>query len=273
MSRIRLDKLLVKKGLASDQSNAAVLIESGVILVNGAIQKSTNSFVETGSAIEFVPEKPKYVSRGGYKLEKALEYFNISPMGKRCLDIGASTGGFTDCLLKNGAEHVVALDVGHGQLDLSIRNDPKVTVLEKTNAKKLTPELIGGLCQLAVMDVSFTSVIPLIDSVVSCLETVSFIVLIKPQFEVDQKQIDARGIVNDPQAHKSCIEKVIGSLNNDLQASDLCVSPIKGTKGNTEYLCLIEAKQDRWQQDLNALDDRIDEVVKQALSSDEETHD
>lgn len=270
MSRIRLDKLLVKRKIVLSEDQARELIENGLILVNGATQTSPASFVDNASAIEFVQEKSKYVSRGGFKLEKALELFQINPAEKRCLDIGASTGGFTDCLLQAGAMHVVSVDVGHGQIDLSLRSDPRVSVLEKTNARSITTENIGGFCELGVMDVSFTSVIGLIGPIVSCLNPVELIVLIKPQFECDQKDIDSRGIVNNPTAHIDCINKIISSLDKNLVLCELAVSPIKGTKGNIEYLALIKEQQ----AGVDAIDEsRIEQVVNSAFALPEELND
>ncbi len=263
MARIRLDKLLVKRKIAETDQAAQELISQGVVLVNGSVQKSAASFVDGGCAIEFVPEKSLYVSRGGLKLEHALEVFHISPQGKRCLDIGASTGGFTDCLLRHGASSVVAVDVGHGQLDLSLRNDERVSVFEKTNAKSLTPELIGGTCELGVADVSFTSIIPLINPVVTCLDPIEIIVLIKPQFECEQRHIDSRGIVTDPAAHRACIAHVRDALAPGLIMKELDVSPIKGGKGNIEYLCLITLPGPGQR---NVADSRIEEVVTGAFA-------
>lgn len=264
MARIRLDKLLVKRDIANTQEHAREIINSGLLLVNGSVQKSTESFVDPGSAIEFVPEKPKFVSRGGLKLEKALREFALDVQDKRCLDIGASTGGFTDCLLQNGASHVVALDVGHGQLDLGLRQSNKATVIEKTNAKVISPELIGGKCSLATMDVSFTSVIALIDPVVSCLHEVKLVILIKPQFECEQKDINSRGIVTDTSAHYRCIENIMDSLDQSLVMTKICTSPIKGAKGNIEYLCLVENVQDDRQ---NIKPDRIKAIINEAFEA------
>ena len=273
MARIRLDKLLVKRNMSESPEEAAELISSGQILVNGSVQKSTASFVDNASAVEFVPERSRYVSRGGFKLEHALSSFAISTQGKRCLDIGASTGGFTDCLLQHGAAHVVALDVGHGQIDSSLRNDDRVSVFEKTNARAITPQSIGGMCSLGVADVSFTSIVPLIDPVTACLEPVEFIILIKPQFECDQRDIDSRGVVTRPGAHKDCIVRVRDSLSSLLSMVDIAVSPIKGAKGNSEYLCLIKSNEFAGPGPAKVDDSRIESVVAQALAPPEETHD
>lgn len=245
MARIRLDNMVLKRKLADSLVTAQELIKSGKILVNGSVQLSANSFVEIGSAIEVTPEKSKYVSRGGLKLEHALAEFNIDPTGKRCLDIGASTGGFSDCLLQARAKHVVALDVGHGQLDLSLRNNENITVIEKTNAKDIDEEMIGGKCQLGVMDVSFTSVSRLIESVAKCLEPKEMVVLIKPQFECEPKFVDSRGVVNDANAQIECIINVQKNLPTGLVLLGLAASPIKGAKGNIEFLAyLTDAKHE-----------------------------
>lgn len=262
MARIRLDKLLVKRGFAKDVDQASELIRSGAILVNGSSQTSVHSFIDPGDAIALAKQKPKFVSRGGLKLEKGLSSFEIDVHDKICLDIGASTGGFTDCLLRYGAKQVFAVDVGHGQLDQAIRLNNQVTVLEKTNAKDLTSEILGTKCDLAVMDVSFTSVVPLIEPVIECLSNKELIVLIKPQFECIQSQIDSRGVVTSKSAHVEAIEKVMKNLKSGLQMQLLDFSPIKGAKGNIEYLCLIVDEQNRE----NALDKtRIEQVVEQAF--------
>lgn len=260
MPRIRLDKLLQKRQIAKDSDHARNLIENNKVLVNGSIQTSWNSFVDAGSSVEISKEKQKYVSRGGLKLEKALETFEIDVRNLRCLDVGSSTGGFTDCLLQNGAQHVVCVDVGSGQLELSIREDPRVTVLERTNAKVITPDLIGGLCDLAVMDVSFTSTLPIILPVSQCLvpEDIRVVVLIKPQFEVDQKYIDAKGIVRLTKAHKDAINKVKNGLPKTLEMVALEKSPITGAKGNVEYLAYIKSSANGQ----TAIDEpRIDQVI------------
>ncbi len=261
MARIRLDKIVLKRNLAETIEESLTLIESGKILVNGSVQTSPKSFVDMGCAIEFIPEKSKFVSRGGLKLEHALKEFRIDPNGKRCLDIGASTGGFTDCLLSYGANHVVALDVGHGQLDLSMRNNPNVTVLERTNAKDINVEMIGGICQLGVMDVSFTSILRLIKPVVNCLVPKELVVLIKPQFECEPKFINSRGIVTEPKAQIDCIRNIAQSLPEGLEVSNIVVSPIKGAKGNIEFLALIRASQNNG----SSIDQaRIESVVNSA---------
>lgn len=277
MTRIRLDKLLVKRNMAENYEDAAKLISTGQILVNGSAQTSVVSYVDNASAIEYMPVKSRYVSRGGFKLEHALTRFAISPEGKRCLDIGASTGGFTDCLLQHGAAHVVALDVGHGQIDASLRNDDRVSVFEKTNARTITPQSIGGMCTLGVADVSFTSIIPLINPVAGCLDPVEFIALIKPQFECDQRDIDSRGVVTRPHAHRDCIVRVRDSLSSRLSMVDIVLSPIKGAKGNSEYLCLIVdnnfAGSDPAKEPPIVDDSRIESVVARAFETPEETHD
>jgi len=263
MARIRLDKMVLKRNFAETQEEALRLIESGNIFVNGSVQKSAHSFVDSGSAIELAPSKPQYVSRGGLKLERALAEFEIDPFEKRCLDIGASTGGFTDCLLQKGASHVVALDVGHGQIDSSFRQDARVTVLEKTNAKDIDVNVIGGICQLGVMDVSFTSVSRLLEPVARCLEPKELVVLIKPQFECEPKYVDSRGIVKDQDAQVKCIEKIRDSLPLNLELVGLIASPIKGAKGNIEFLAHLSEPQNH----LKSIDSaRIDGIVRNAVA-------
>jgi 23S rRNA (cytidine1920-2'-O)/16S rRNA (cytidine1409-2'-O)-methyltransferase len=258
MARIRLDKLLVKRNFAPDVEQATELIESGAILVNGSVQSSPASFIDAGDAIELKKQANKYVSRGGLKLEKALNVFDISLDGKRCLDVGASTGGFTDCMLEHGASHVVAIDVGKGQLDDKIRHHQDVTIFEKFNAKDLTEDLIGGPCDFAAMDVSFTSIVGLMTPIASVLLTTDIVALIKPQFEVENKYIDTKGIVKDPQVHRDCISRIHERLSQ-FSLHQLDFSPITGTKGNIEFLAHFVAS------DFPAIDQsRIDECVEEA---------
>lgn len=270
MSRIRLDKLLVKRKMADDIASATELISSGAILVNGASQSSPASFVDSGSAIELVPEAKKYVSRGGFKLVHALDAFSISPKNKRCLDVGASTGGFTDCLLQSGAMHVVAVDVGKGQLDDSIRHHADVTIFEKLNAKGLNPELIGGSCELAVIDVSFTSVVPLLPAIINCLEPVEIIALIKPQFEVGQSDINNQGIVTSAQVHESCIQEFRDAIAPELVMTALEFSPITGAKGNIEFLGHLVASSTNAESVSNS---RINECIQSAHATLRKPHD
>ncbi|MFN8015113.1 MAG: TlyA family RNA methyltransferase [Acidimicrobiia bacterium] len=258
MPRIRLDKLVVARNMAIDIEEAKSVIESGLILVDGAVQKSIKSFVDPSSALTFVEEKSKYVSRGGFKLEYALDQFNINVENKSCLDIGSSTGGFSDVLLQRGASRVNCVDVGHGQLDHKIRSDERVNVFEKTNAKNITPEMVG-YNDLAVVDVSFTSVIPLIEPISKCLNSIKIVVLIKPQFEVEQKYINSKGIVSSDQARIDCIKNTALKLKPNFAITKLVKSPITGNKGNIEYLCLISSGQTEDESiDLDRIEDLFD---------------
>ena len=261
VSRIRLDKLLIKRKIADSIDEAVALIEEGMILVDGAPQASPSSAIDPASAISLRKEKPKYVSRAGFKLEAAIENFNLNIKNKRCLDIGTSTGGFTDCFLQYGAKEVVSVDVGHGQIDDSLRQNTKVDLFEKTNAKNITVDLIGGKCDVAAVDVSFTSAIPLLDSISKCLNVVEIVVLIKPQFELPAKHINNKGIVQKKESHLQCIREFISALGQDFDISGLMPSPIVGTHGNLEFLCLLK--------DTNAvstkiIDTQIEEVVREA---------
>lgn len=261
MPRIRLDKLLVKMKIAESEDEAVSLIESGSILVNGSLQKSPSSAVDSGSAVTFVKSKPKYVSRAGFKLEAALENFQLDPKDKRCLDIGTSTGGFTDCFLQHGAKEVVSVDVGHGQIDDSLRQNSHVKLFEKTNAKNIDQTLVGGLCQLGAVDVSFTSVIPLLPSIFSCLSPKELVVLIKPQFELPPKYINIKGIVQEASSHRVCIETFLQELPGEIVACELIPSPIIGTQGNLEFLCLLKEKS---LPSSKVSGSKIKEVVEQA---------
>ncbi len=261
MSRIRLDKLLVKRKFAEDIDLARELLNANTVLVNGALQTNAASLVELGDSIELVGPKPQFVSRAGFKLQAALEEFQIDLKGKRCLDIGASTGGFTDCMLQHGASNVLAVDVGKGQLDDKIRHNPNVIVMEKFNASDLTLDHIGDQCDFAAIDVSFTSVLRVIEPVISVLKSINIVVLIKPQFELPSKFVDFKGIVNDSSAHKKCIEDLSQKLATIAKITNIIPSPILGGKGNIEFLARLSQMETS---DVGISTSRIDEVVEMA---------
>ncbi|MEO6391796.1 MAG: TlyA family RNA methyltransferase [Pyrinomonadaceae bacterium] len=243
MERERIDKLLVDRGLASSRAQAQALVMAGVVLV--AEQR-----VEKSSAL-FAPEAPirikdhnnpatRFVGRGGLKLEAALKAFGIKVPGLLCLDVGASTGGFTDCLLQQGARRVVALDVGHNQLDWRLRTDPRVDVRERVNARYLKPEDFSDLFDLAVMDVSFISATKILPAVAPLLtENGQLVTLIKPQFEVGRGEVGKGGIVTDPAQHQRVIAEVnVAAAEVGLITGGLIESPVLGAKGNREFLAL-----------------------------------
>ncbi|MCD8316475.1 MAG: TlyA family RNA methyltransferase [Eggerthellaceae bacterium] len=234
--RIRLDELLISSGYAADADEAARLIIAGEVRIDKACAKSPAALVSPDSEIE-VKSVKKYVSRGGLKLEHALAEFSIDAHGKRCLDIGSSTGGFTDCLLKAGAEHVSAVDVNYGQFDWALRNDPRVSLYERTNIRKTGATDLDGPFDLIVMDVSFISLGSLAPKIAE-LSTrgTEFIGLIKPQFECPRGSTE-HGIVVDEAIRRNCVASVVRSFEDaGFEVSGTTVSPIHGAKGNVEYL-------------------------------------
>lgn len=244
MKKQRIDELLVKRNLAGNLEKARALVMSGVVLVNEQrVEKSSDKFSENSAIrLKVSPETKKYVGRGGLKLEKALSDFHICVNECVCLDVGASTGGFTDCLLQNGAREVFAIDSGTNQLDWKLRNDPRVKSRENTNARFLKEEDFPEKFDLIVVDVSFISVKRLFPSIVSLLkETGKIIVLIKPQFEVKRSEVGAGGIVADEEKHRRVIAEVNQSAtDNNLKVGSAIESPILGAEGNKEFLALYE---------------------------------
>lgn len=242
MLKARLDKLLVERGLVASRGRAQALILAGKVLVNEQKVEKAGAQVGAESAIRLLEQDLKFVSRGGLKLEHALEHWKIEVAGKTCLDIGASTGGFTDCLLQHGAGRVIAVDTGYGQMDFKLRQDPRVRLLEKTNARYLTAEALGETADLIAMDVSFISATLVIPAVVSSAFPAEragrqMVVLVKPQFEVGKEQVGKGGIVRDQKAQFAALNKVRAAVVG-LQAlrTDSIESPILGAEGNREFL-------------------------------------
>jgi 23S rRNA (cytidine1920-2'-O)/16S rRNA (cytidine1409-2'-O)-methyltransferase len=243
--KTRLDKLLVDRGLVPSRERAQALIIAGKVLVNEQkIEKPGTAFDPSVSVRLLAPDL-KYVSRGGLKLEKALTHWNIKLAGKTCLDVGASTGGFTDCLLQHGAARVIAVDTGYGQMDLRIRTDDRVRLLEKRNARYLTREQLRQDVHLIVIDVSFISLTMILAPVIAAAFPASaadwrgreLVVLIKPQFEVGRAQVGKRGVVRDPAAQASAVDKVKQEVARlSVQYLDVIESPIQGAEGNREFL-------------------------------------
>jgi 23S rRNA (cytidine1920-2'-O)/16S rRNA (cytidine1409-2'-O)-methyltransferase len=236
MTKHRLDQLVVDRGLAESREKAQALILAGQVIVNG--QKSSkpgHSFADD-ARIEVLERMP-YVSRGGFKLAAALDHFSIDVTGRTCLDVGASTGGFTDCLLQRGAARVWAIDVGHGQFDWKLRNDPRVEVREGVNARYLNPADYPVKFDLAVCDASFISTTMLIPAIVPLLAAPRrLIVLVKPQFEVGRGEIGKGGIVRDPALHETACARVRNAVEAQGLDSAIIPSPILGTEGNREFL-------------------------------------
>ena len=234
----RLDVLLVKKNLAESREKAKAVIMSGIVYVDGQKEDKAGSMFEDTALVEVRGSTLKYVSRGGLKLEKAMEQFGVGLSGKVCMDVGASTGGFTDCMLQNGAKKVYSVDVGHGQLAWKLRNDERVVCMEKTNIRYVTPEEIPERIQFVSIDVSFISLTKVLGPVQALMEPEGDVVcLIKPQFEAGREKVGKKGVVRDPAVHLEVIQMVAsfaGSIG--LEALHLDFSPIKGPEGNIEYL-------------------------------------
>lgn len=243
--KVRLDKLLVDRGLAASRERAQALILAGKVLVEEQKVEKAGSQVSAECAIRLLGEDLKYVSRGGLKLERALGHWQIEVAGKICLDVGASTGGFTDCLLQRGAEQVIAVDTGYGQMDFKIRQDARVRLLEKTNARYLTREAVGCTVDFIAMDVSFISATLVLPAVISAAFPESpyerrgrqMVVLVKPQFEAGREHVAKGGIVRDEGAQLEAVEKVKGSIRTlGAVHTDTIESPILGAEGNREFL-------------------------------------
>ena len=242
--KVRLDKLLLERGLTTSRERAQSLILAGKVLVDGQKIDKAGAGVDSAADIRLLGEDLKYVSRGGLKLEKALDHWHIGVTGKVCLDVGTSTGGFTDCLLQRGAARVIAIDTGQGQIDFRLRQDSRVRLLEKTNARYLTPEQIGEAIELVVMDVSFISATLVLPAVIAAAfpnpkepRTGKVIVLVKPQFEAGRDQVGKGGIVRDPAAHELAVARVADCVRGlGWQVVETIPSPITGMEGNREFL-------------------------------------
>lgn len=246
MAKTRLDVLLVEKAFAPSREKAKAEILEGHVFINGEREtKPGDLFDPEKSEISLRGKVLPYVSRGGYKLEKALEAFPISLSGKVCMDIGASTGGFTDCMLQNGASKVYAVDVGYGQFAWKLRNDPRVVCMEKTNIRYVTREQIGEPLQFASADVSFISLSKVLPVASSLLDgDAEMVCLIKPQFEAGREKVGKKGVVRDPKVHEDVIREVAAfSGEAGLFPWGLTYSPVKGPEGNIEYLLYLRQKE------------------------------
>lgn len=234
----RLDLLLVQRKLAKSREKAKVIIQSGNVYVNGRIADKAGSMFEEDAIIEIKDNPLKYVSRGGLKLEKALDSFSISLEGRICMDVGASTGGFTDCMLQRGAKKVYAVDVGSDQLDSALKEDVRVVSMEKTNIRYLTPEQIKDDISFISVDVSFISLTKVLDAIWRLLpDQGELVALIKPQFEVGAENLGKRGVVKDKKAHINAIKSVSSyAISLGFSCIGLDFSPIRGPEGNIEYL-------------------------------------
>ncbi len=243
----RLDVLLVEQGLADSREKAKAIIMSGIVYVdNNKEDKAGTTFEET-SKIEVRGNTLKYVSRGGLKLEKAMNNFGVTLDGKVCMDVGASTGGFTDCMLQNGAVKVYSVDVGHGQLAWKLRNDDRVVCMEKTNIRYVTPDDIDDVIEFASIDVSFISLTKVLPAVRELMTQDGEIVcLIKPQFEAGREKVGKKGVVRELSTHVEVVEMIVDYARaNGFRTLHLSYSPIKGPEGNIEYLLHITKDENR----------------------------
>ncbi len=236
--RVRLDRLLAERGFAESREKAQALIFAGQVLVQEQKIDKAGALVPQDAEIRILGEVLPYVSRGGLKLERALEEFRVSIPGKTALDIGASTGGFTDCLLQHGCAKVYAVDVGYGQIAWKLRQDPRVVVIERTNIRAMEPSVIPELVDMAVIDVSFISLEKVIPAVLKFLKPESEVIaLIKPQFEVGKDAVGKGGIVRDEAARSAAVERVAAFVRGlGLEVKGIIPSPITGQDGNVEFL-------------------------------------
>lgn len=260
----RLDMLLVKRNLVPSREKAKAIIMSGIVYVNGQKEDKAGTMFEDTALIEVRGTTLKYVSRGGLKLEKAMTHFGICLEGKICMDVGASTGGFTDCMLQNGAIKVYAVDVGHGQLDWKLRNDERVICMEKTNIRYVKGEDVADKIQFASIDVSFISLSKVLEPVKELLtDDAQVVCLIKPQFEAGREKVGKKGVVREKDTHLEVIEKVMAFAQSiDFGIQNLEFSPIKGPEGNIEYLLHLQNHPEQYGQtkgEVNLL-----EVVEEA---------
>ena len=259
----RLDVLLVEQGLADSREKAKAIIMSGIVYVdNNKEDKAGTTFDETAK-IEVRGNTLKYVSRGGLKLEKAMDHFGVELAGKVCMDVGASTGGFTDCMLQNGAVKVYSVDVGHGQLAWKLRNDERVVCMEKTNIRYVTPEDIDDKIEFASIDVSFISLTKVLPAVKELLtDSGEIVCLIKPQFEAGRDRIGKKGVIHDPKVHEDVLREIVEFAPSiGWQVQQLDYSPIKGPEGNIEFLGKITV---RTQETEPVTPEIIHELVKKA---------
>jgi len=245
MKKIRLDQLVFDKGLTESRERAKTSIMSGLVFVNGQRMDKPGTPVDENAVIELKGDAVPYVSRGGLKLEKALKVFNFDPSELVCIDCGASTGGFTDVLLKNGAKKVFAVDVGYGQLAWSLRCDARVVNMERTNIRYVTPDILGEAPDLAVMDLSFISIRLVLPVVWELIKDGAYVIcLIKPQFEAGREKVGKKGVVREKETHVEVVMSFLDFVPTaGFTALDLGFSPIRGPEGNIEYLSLLRKGQ------------------------------
>lgn len=258
----RLDIILTERGLFASREKARASIMAGLVYVDGQRIDKAGTAVDTEAQIQIKENLCPYVSRGGLKLEKALNYFSFHLDGAVCADIGASTGGFTDCMLQKGASKVFAIDVGYGQLDWKLRNDPRVVCMEKTNIRYVLPENLEGPADFSSIDVSFISLTKVLLPVRNLLtEEGEIVCLIKPQFEAGREKVGKKGVVRDPAVHREVIEKVRDyAMSIFMEPCHLSFSPIKGPEGNIEYLLHLK-KHPEGSEITDSLQVSVEEVV------------
>ncbi len=241
MTRRRLDAELVRRGLADSRSRAREAVLAGHVLVSGTVAAKPERMVDDAEPIELTGPRPRFVSRGGEKLDPALDTFAIDVAGTRCLDVGASTGGFTDCLLQRGAAHVVALDVGRGQLAWSLRQDERVSVLERTDIRDADPDVIGPV-DVVVADLSFISLRTVLPAITKLAGDAPIVALVKPQFEVGKGRVGKRGVVRDASLHGEAVAGVVAKASSlGLRCEQTFDSPVPGAEGNREFFVLLRA--------------------------------
>ena len=244
--KIRLDQYLCQNGYAQSRERAKALIMSGIVFVNEQKVDKAGEMIAEDAKVEVRGHDIGYVSRGGLKLEKAMQVFPMRPDGKVCMDIGASTGGFTDCMLKNGAVNVYAVDVGYGQLAWSLRTDERVVNMERTNIRNVTPDMLGDKIAFFSVDVSFISlkhIFPVADTI--CTPDAVGVCLVKPQFEAGREKVGRKGVVREPATHAEVLHMAQGyAMANHFTPAGLDFSPIKGPEGNIEFLMYVQHSQD-----------------------------
>lgn len=256
MAKKRLDQLVFERGLSESRERAKTTIMAGLVFVNGQRSDKPGTPVSEDAKIEIHGEAIPFVSRGGFKLDKALKVFPVDPAGMHCIDCGASTGGFTDVLLQHGAEMVYAVDVGYGQLAWKLREDPRVVCMERTNVRYINSEQIPELLDLAVMDVSFISIKLILPALKSILKPSGDIIcLIKPQFEAGKEKVGKKGVVRDSSVHQEVIENILDFCkDNQLVCCGLDYSPIRGPEGNIEFLLWLKCSgESTFEPDVNAI--------------------
>lgn len=263
--KARLDALVFERGLSDSREAARKLIQAGLVQVGGEMRDKPGEQVSLDAVIAVTGTTIPYVSRGGLKLDKAIREFGIDLTGAKAMDIGASTGGFTDCMLQHGAEKVYAVDVGYGQLAWKLREDPRVVVMERTNARSLDPKSFEEGISFASIDVAFISFLKVLPAVLTCGSgAMRAVVLVKPQFEAGRELVGKKGVVRDPKTHRKVLEaSAYGAMELGLTVSAISYSPIKGPEGNIEYLMYLGKPE----AGLKALDDiggQIEKIVAES---------